>query len=507
MNKKKPLVLCILDGWGSSPEVQGNAVRQAETPFLDRLFSQYKSTELMASGTDVGLIAGQMGDSNVGHLNIGAGRIVYQWLGLINKSIESGEFFSNQTLIDSINQAKSTGGNLHLMGLLSDGGVHSHLEHLEALVEKAESMDFNRVYIHAFLDGRDVPPKSAQLYLEQLEDFLKSKKCAKLATISGRFYAMDRDNRWERTEKFWQALVENKGIKKDKAIQALQASYDQGVNDEFVLPTVLPEAVPLKTGDSVFLFNFRADRLRQLASVLSEEDFNGFDRKIWPQVNLSAMTRIAEQFQFPVAFEPVDMEMTLGEVLSLAGKKQLRLAETEKYAHVTFFFNGGQENKFDLEERILVPSPKVLTYDLKPAMSAEKITDELCQAIEQREYDFILVNYANGDMVGHTGIWPAALAAMAALDQSIKRVHAALEKVGGTLILTADHGNIEQMLDQEEPHTAHTTNPVPFLLVADDLDIELEQEGRLADIAPTVLEIMGIEKPVQMTGQSLLIKK
>lgn len=507
MNKNPPLVLCILDGWGISEDKAGNAVKMAATPVLDELFNRYPWTALQASGVDVGLIPGQMGDSNVGHLNMGAGRVVYQWLGLINAAIEDGSFYTNVVIEKAMSETKSKKGALHLLGLLSDGGVHSHINHLKALLKKAYVSGVERVYLHAFLDGRDVPPQSAQAYLEEIEEFLKEVPNAKLATVSGRFYPMDRDQRWERTQLFWQAFSQGQGQRKDSGLQALLSSYEEGVNDEFLLPTILPGAQLLADGDTVFFFNYRADRLRQMAGVLTQNDFQGFDRGYLPKISLYSMTSIAEDIHIPVAFEPQDMALTLGEVLANGNKKQLHLAETEKYAHVTFFFNGGQEKEFDGEDRILVPSPKVLTYDLQPAMSALKITESLTKAILKKEYDFILVNFANGDMVGHTGVWAASLEAMETLDGCVEKIYSAVQKVKGVLILTADHGNIEQMLDSEgHPHTAHTTNPVPFLIIAEGRQISLRAGGRLADIAPTVLELMKLDQPRQMTGESLLMK-
>ena len=504
--KPKPVVLCILDGWGLSPSREANAFVSAKTPNLEALFSQYPWTALEASGVEVGLIPGQMGDSNVGHLNIGAGRVVYQWLGLLNHAITSGEFAQNQVILNSILNAKARNSSLHLVGLLSDGGVHSHIQHIVEILKIADHFDFRKLYLHAFLDGRDVPPQSAVIYLKQIEEAFKTYKVGQIATVSGRFYGMDRDKRWDRTEKFYHALTENQGQHADSALIALEDAYAKNITDEFVEPTVLSGAEPLQDGDCVFFFNFRADRSRQLAFALTDSKFTGFHRSIWPQVEVASMTKIHEDLSFPVAFCPVDMNHTLGEVLSKAGKTQLRLAETEKYAHVTFFFNGGAEQRFPGEERLLIPSPQVTTYDLQPEMSAPAISDALTKAIESNLYDFILVNFANGDMVGHTGNWQAALKAMETLDLVVGTLVEDVAKKDGVLLLTADHGNIEQMLDEStgEPHTAHTCNPVPFIMVSNRSSLRLRNQGRLADIAPTILEIMALEQPQEMTGQSLI---
>ena len=502
----KPVVLCILDGWGLSPSREANAFVSAQTPHLEALFSKYPWTALEASGVDVGLIPGQMGDSNVGHLNIGAGRVVFQWLGLLNHAITTGEFEQNQVLRDAILKAKEQNKALHLLGLLSDGGVHSHIQHLIKILHMAEQLDFHEVFLHAFLDGRDVPPQSAIPFIQQIEETLKTLNVGQIASVSGRYYGMDRDKRWDRTEKFWQALTENLGKQADTAEQAILQAYAQQVNDEFIEPTLLPGAKPLQEGDSVFFFNFRADRSRQLAFALTDPAFNGFSRNRWPKVNLASMTEIHENLNTPVAFCPVDMNQTLGEVLSKAGKTQLRLAETEKYAHVTFFFNGGVEKEFPGEERILIPSPKVATYDLQPEMSAYAISEALSVAIESGKYDFILVNFANGDMVGHTGIWQAALKAMETLDQVVGQLAHDVISKEGLLLLTADHGNIEQMKDEltGAPHTAHTCNPVPFMMITSQSNLRLKNQGRLSDIAPTVLDLMNIEKPQEMKGLSLI---
>ncbi len=505
----KPVVLCILDGWGLSPSREGNAFVSATTPHLDHIFSTYPWTTLSASGVDVGLIEGQMGDSNVGHLNIGAGRVVYQWLGLLNQAISTGEFEQNQVLRESILQAKRNGKALHLLGLLSDGGVHSHINHVIQLLHMADKLNFRKVYLHAFLDGRDVPPRSALVYLEQIEHAYQQYPVGQLATVTGRYYAMDRDQRWDRTERFWQALTTGEGKHYAMAREAVEDAYAHEISDEFVLPSVLDGAQQLNDGDSVLFFNFRADRGRQLAFALTNANFSGFARSKWPQVHVTTMTEYHEELNLPVAFCPVDMSQTLGQVLSQAGKKQLRLAETEKYAHVTFFFNGGVEQEFPGETRILISSPKVATYDLQPEMSAEGISLALQEALNQGEYDFILVNFANGDMVGHTGQWQAALKAMETLDLMVGKLKDQVLQQDGVLLITADHGNIEQMLDENTgtAHTAHTCNPVPFILVSSNSPYRLRNEGRLADIAPTVLALMSLEQPQEMKGQSLIWNK
>jgi 2,3-bisphosphoglycerate-independent phosphoglycerate mutase len=489
-----------------SPSREANAFVSAQTPHLEALFSKHPWTALDASGVDVGLIPGQMGDSNVGHLNIGAGRVVFQWLGLLNQAITSGEFEQNQVLRDAILKAKERNKALHLVGLLSDGGVHSHIQHLIKILQMADQLGFRQVYLHAFLDGRDVPPQSAIPFLLQIEETFKALNVGQIATVSGRYYGMDRDKRWDRTEKFWQALTENFGRRADSAEQAVLQAYSQKINDEFVEPTLLPGAKSLQDGDSIFFFNFRADRSRQLAYALIDPNFKGFPRKIWPKVDIASMTEIHQDLNVPVAFCPVDMNHTLGEVLSKAGKTQLRLAETEKYAHVTFFFNGGEEKEFPGEDRLLIPSPRVATYDLQPEMSAYGISNALSKAIASDKYDFILVNFANGDMVGHTGVWQAALKAMETLDQVVGKLAQEVENKGGVLLITADHGNIEQMKDEQTgaPHTAHTCNPVPFIMITSQSNPRLKNQGRLSDIAPTVLDIMGIEQPQEMKGLSLI---
>ncbi|MDK2855625.1 MAG: 2,3-bisphosphoglycerate-independent phosphoglycerate mutase [Bacillota bacterium] len=508
----RPIVLIVMDGWGERGEREGNAVALAQTPNIDGYLKKYPHTLLGAAGEDVGLPAGQMGNSEVGHLNLGAGRIVYQELTRISRAIREGTFFTNPVLTEAM--AKARGQSLHLMGLLSDGGVHSHIEHLFAFLELAKRSGLGRVYVHAFLDGRDVPPACARRYLEELE-----KKCAELsigeiATISGRYYAMDRDRRWERTALAYRALVHGQGETAPSAQAALEAAYARGETDEFVRPTVIlrQDGTPrgrIEDGDVVIFFNFRPDRARQLTRALIEADFAGFDRgPRVPRVHFVCLTQYDETFAAPVAFPPEELRDTLGEYLAAKGLKQLRIAETEKYAHVTFFFSGGEEKPFPGEERRLIPSPKVATYDLKPEMSAYEVTDALLKELGEREYDLVVLNYANADMVGHTGSLEAAIRAVEAVDACVGRVVQAVLERGGAAIITADHGNAEEMIDPVtgEPHTAHTTNPVPFILVTPEPGRWGLRRGRLADVAPTILELLGLPRPEAMTGKSLLVR-
>lgn len=496
-----PVVLAILDGWGISEELTGNAVRQAATPNIDGLFARYPHTQLACSGEAVGLLSEQMGDSNVGHTNIGAGRIVYQPLVRINRAIRDGSF-AESPVLQSLWQA-AQGHALHLMGLLSDGGVHSHINHLLELLRLAKAHGLEEVYVHIFLDGRDVPPQSALTYIDNLETHLSRLGVGRIATVSGRFYAMDRDRRWERVELAYNAIVHGQGERANSAREAVQQAYDQGLTDEFVRPTVLSDFEGVKDRDAVFMWNFRADRARELMHALIDDAFSGFDRGTQVSVSFAAMVQYEIDFPVPHVLTPQDLSLTLGEVVSRAGLRQLRLAETEKYAHVTFFFNGGQEVCFPGEERILVPSPQVATYDLQPEMSALQVTEQLLTNFSR--YDLVVVNYANLDMVGHTGNMSAAVQAVETVDSCVGRLVAALQDVGGTLVLTADHGNAEQMLDPVtgEPHTAHTANPVPFLVMADGVS-QLRGPGVLADIAPTVLQLLQLKQPTEMTGRSLL---
>ncbi|NLL42716.1 MAG: 2,3-bisphosphoglycerate-independent phosphoglycerate mutase [Firmicutes bacterium] len=507
----KPIALIILDGFGLSDKVDGNATRAAQTPTVDWLRANVPESYLSASGESVGLMDGQMGDSNVGHLNIGAGRIVYQDVMRVSKAIRDGEFFTNQTLTAAMDHAKRTGGALHLMGLVSPGGVHSHTDHLYALVQMAKDRGLSKVYVHAFLDGRDVPPSSAHEYLADLEAELTRIGIGEIASISGRYYAMDRDKRWERVEKAYQALM-GQGRTAESSAAAIQEAYALGETDEFVIPTVLTKdgnAIgPIADGDSVFFFNFRADRAREISYALVDEDFTGFQRGRKLDIFYATMTQYDVNLKVPFAFEPQDLKNTLGEYLSTLGKRQLRIAETEKYAHVTFFFNGGVEKPNPGEERILVPSPGVSTYDLKPEMSAPEVTERAVAEINKGIFDLVVLNYANCDMVGHTGVFAAAVKAVEAVDTGLGKVLEAIKNQGGMAIITADHGNCEQMVDPEsgETHTAHTTNLVPVWLFNAPVGYKLKP-GILADLAPSLLDLMEVDQPVEMTGESLIVKE
>ncbi|NLO83320.1 MAG: 2,3-bisphosphoglycerate-independent phosphoglycerate mutase [Clostridiales bacterium] len=513
--QKDLTALIIMDGFGINNRKEWNAVYQASTPNIDRYWNEYPHVMIGASGLDVGLPDGQMGNSEVGHLNIGAGRIVYQEFTRISKAIEDGVFFSNKALLTAVENVKKNGSKLHLMGLVSDGGVHSHIEHLYALVELAKSHGLEQVYIHCFMDGRDVPPSSGKSYIEMLEKKLREYEFGKIATVAGRYYAMDRDRRWDRTQKAYDAMVLGNGKFASSAVQAMEQSYNDGVTDEFVIPTVVLEGgkpvATIGSNDSIIFFNFRPDRARQITRSFIERDFSEFPRGMgYFHVCFVSMTQYDITYKnIHVAFEPQNLKNTFGEYISKLGKKQLRIAETEKYAHVTFFFNGGVEKPNENEDRVLIPSPKVATYDLKPSMSAFEVTDEVERRIASGEYDVIILNYANCDMVGHTGVMEAAVEAIETVDKCVGRVVEAVRSRGGKVIITADHGNAEQMLDYEtgQPHTAHTSNPVPFILVDDTRkNAVLREGGRLADIIPTVLELMGLDKPEEMTGESLIQK-
>lgn len=506
---KRPQVLMILDGWGLNPSCEGNAVCQARTPRLDQLFRDYPSTRIGASGLDVGLPAGQMGNSEVGHLNIGAGRIVYQDLTRITRAIEEGDFFTNPVLNDALDKIRAAGGKLHLMGLLSDGGVHSHNTHLYALVDLARRQGIGDVCIHAFLDGRDTPPQSGAGYLAELEGRLVELGLGRTATVIGRFYAMDRDNRWDRVEQAYQAMTEGVGPVFSGSVEAIEQAYASGQTDEFVEPCVIARspAGTVDDGDGIIFFNFRADRAREITRAFTECDFTGFPRNKSPRLaSYVCLTEYDASFDLPVAFPPESYRNILGEVIATAGLRQLHIAETEKYAHVTFFFNGGNETPFPGEDRVLIPSPKeVKTYDQKPAMSAPAVAGEMVGRVGSGVYDFIVLNFANPDMVGHSGILPAAVAAMEAVDTCVGQVVDAVLAAGGSLLVTADHGNCEQMVDGNgKPHTAHTTNPVPLILVDPDRRHARLREGILADLAPTLLDLMGLAKPAEMTGRSLI---
>lgn len=503
---KQPLALIILDGFGCREETKGNAIAAARTPHLDHLMACCPHTRIGASGMDVGLPDGQMGNSEVGHTNIGAGRIVYQELTRITKSFDEGEALGNPALTAAMENARRPGQALHLMGLLSDGGVHSHIRHLYGLMEMARRFAVERVYLHCFMDGRDVPPTSGIEFIAALQQKIKELGLGQIATVSGRYYAMDRDNRWERVKLAYDAIVNGEGNKDPDPVAVMQKSYGAGVTDEFIVPTVVTEGAGIKAGDSVIFFNFRPDRARELTRALVDPDFAGFEREkgFFPLTYICMTQYDATMPNVEVAYRPESLANTLGEYLSRLGKTQLRIAETEKYAHVTFFFNGGVEAPYEGEDRVLIPSPKVATYDLQPEMSAYAVTDEAVRRIESGRYDVIILNYANCDMVGHTGVFEAAVKAVEAVDTCLGRLLAALEKAGGRAFLTADHGNADQMADENgAPFTAHTTNPVPFVAIGFG-DVTLRSGGRLADIAPTMLQAMGLPQPEEMTGRSLL---
>ncbi|RCX18398.1 phosphoglycerate mutase [Anaerobacterium chartisolvens] len=511
MKGDKLVALIILDGFGINPREDGNAVKAASKPNIDRLFNEYPNTIVHTSGMDVGLPDGQMGNSEVGHTNIGAGRIVYQELTRITKSIQDGDFFDKKEFLDAIDNCKSKGTKLHLFGLLSDGGVHSHNTHLYALVELAKRQGLKDIYIHCFFDGRDVPPDSAKTYVEELEQKLSDIGAGKIASVMGRYYSMDRDNRWDRVKLAYEAMVLGEGLSAESAAQAVAESYARNELDEFVKPTVIlgaGNASRIEENDSVIFFNFRPDRAREITRTFVDPEFNGFQRaKGFFPLHYVCMTQYDRTIpNVTVAFKPQSLQNTFGEYISRLGFRQLRIAETEKYAHVTFFFNGGVETMYEGEDRVLVPSPKVATYDLKPEMSAYEVTDEILKKIASKEYDSIILNYANCDMVGHTGVLSAAKAAVEAIDECLGHVVAAIEEQGGVALITADHGNAEQMLDYETggAFTAHTTNVVPLIGVG--LGGASLKEGKLADLAPTMLDIMGLEKPGEMTGASLIQK-
>lgn len=501
----KPVMLIIMDGFGNSNQTEGNAIAAAQTPNIDRFMKSFPHTSLGAAGLDVGLPEGQMGNSEVGHLNLGAGRIVYQDYTRINLAIKDGSIKRNNVLIAAIDGAKNKGATLHLMGLLSDGGVHSHITHLCALLEMAKERGIKKVYIHAILDGRDVPPKSALKYFQELNEKMVSIGVGKVATVAGRYYTMDRDKRWERVEKSYRAMTAGQGFKAPTSEQAVRDGYNRGENDEFIKPTVVDPNGLIEDGDGIIFFNFRPDRARQISKAFVNQDFKEFVRE---KLNVSfvCMTQYEDTIDAPVAFPVEYLKDTLGEVVSKAGLKQLRIAETEKYAHVTFFFNGGKEAPGEGEDRILIPSPKVATYDLQPEMNAFLVTDALVENIKEDVYDMIILNYANADMVGHTGIMDAAVKAVETVDQCVGRVADLVLELGGVTLLTADHGNAEQMFDAEthQPHTAHTINRVPFALIAREKRFRLREDGILADIAPTMLKLLHLEKPASMTGKSLI---
>ncbi|GAB6168001.1 2,3-bisphosphoglycerate-independent phosphoglycerate mutase [Clostridium carnis] len=510
---KKPVMLMILDGFGIAPKSDGNAVEAAKKPNFDGFVAKYPHTQLQASGMEVGLPEGQMGNSEVGHLNIGAGRIIYQELTRITKEIKEGGFFKNESLNLAIENAKKNNSALHLMGLLSDGGVHSHIDHLKGLLDLAKKAELKKVYVHCFMDGRDVAPSSGKDFIVEIQNYMKEIGLGEIATVSGRYYAMDRDNRWERVELAYNAMVLGKGETASSAVEAIERSYHDNKTDEFVLPTVITEdgkAVgTIKNGDSVIFFNFRPDRAREITRAINDKVFNGFNRET---LNLTfvTMTQYDKTLEgVNVAYRPESITNTLGEYVSSKGLNQLRIAETEKYAHVTFFFNGGVEKENQGEDRALIASPKVATYDLKPEMSAYEVTDELINRLDQDKYDMIILNYANPDMVGHTGVVSAAIKAIETVDECLgKVVNKVLEK-DGSVFITADHGNAETMIDFStgNPFTAHTTDPVPFVWISNHTEGKTLKEGKLADIAPTMLNEMGLEVPTEMTGECLIVNK
>lgn len=509
MNNKLTMLM-ILDGFGINEKEEGNTVKLANIPNLNEILKKNPNTIIHTSGLEVGLPEGQMGNSEVGHTNIGAGRIVYQDLAKITKAIEDGDFFSVPEFVKAIENCKANNSKLHIMGLLSDGGVHSHNRHLYGLLEMAKRKDFEKVYVHCFMDGRDTPPASGENYIVSLEEKMKEKGVGQIATLSGRFYAMDRDKRWERVSLAYNAMVNGEGEKANSAISAIEESYQKEVFDEFVKPTVITNKngdpiAKIEDGDSVIFFNFRPDRAREITRSIVDKEFDGFETK---KLNtyFVCMTPYDETMpNVEVAYKKEELKNTFGEYISNKGLKQLRIAETEKYAHVTFFFNGGKEEQYEGEDRILVPSPKVETYDLKPEMSAYEVCDKVVEAIKSQKYDSIILNFANPDMVGHTGSIDAAIKALETIDECVKKVVDAINEVNGVLLITADHGNCEQMIDYKsgEPQTAHTTNPVPLAIVGLPVNKKIK-EGSLCDLAPTMLDIMGLEKPEEMTGESLI---
>jgi 2,3-bisphosphoglycerate-independent phosphoglycerate mutase len=508
--RARPVALIVLDGWGYRPETDGNAIALANTPTWDSLWGRGSRTLLEASGLRVGLPEGQMGNSEVGHLNLGAGRVVMQDLVRISSAIADGSFYTNPALVGACRQVRQNGGTLHLMGLIGTGGVHAIDSHSFAMIDLAKRERIDRVAIHAFLDGRDTLPKSALGYMQQLLDYIrKIGSPAKIASISGRYYAMDRDRRWDRTELAYRAIVLGEGAPVNDPLDAIRKVYESGKTDEFMLPVVVTEngkpVAPMRDGDAVICFNYRSDRMRQIVRALIEPNFDGFDVSRRPKVSVTTLTNYDKTFHVPVAFDPTSMERILAEVLSSRGLDMLKTAETEKYPHVTYFFNGGVEAPFPCEHRVLVPSPKVATYDLKPDMSAEGVTDALVKGISSQEHDFILCNYANADMVGHSGSIPATIKAVETVDACLARVIKAAENAGTRLIVTADHGNAELMIDPETggPHTAHTTNPVPFVVIDWEQEQRLRSGGALCDVAPTILSMLGLEQPPEVTGVNL----
>ena len=508
------LALIIMDGWGVNKHKEGNAIKLAHTPNLSRLSKEYPYTELECSGNAVGLPAGLMGNSEVGHLNIGAGRVVWQEITRIDQAIKDGSFFTNPELVNTMAHCRKHKTNIHLIGLVSDGGVHSSEQHYLALLEMAKKRGFtkNNLFFHAVMDGRDTPPTNGIHYLEKLEHRMNALNVGRIASISGRYYLMDRDKRWDRVEKAYNALTVGTGEKETSTLEAIQNAYDKGETDEFIKPIIITTASQpiglIKDKDSVIFFNFRADRAREITRTLTETDFKEFHRQSFPKVLFTTLTQYDEKFSLPMAFKPITMKNIMGEILSKNNIKQLRIAETEKYAHVTYFFNGGEEKPFPLEDRQLIPSPKVATYDMQPEMSAPEVTRQVLKDIAEGKHQVIIMNYANCDMVGHTGIMEAAIKAVETVDDAVNRITETILKQNGIILITADHGNAEEMIDHQngnQPHTYHTTNPVPFILVgAQFKGAQLRDSGQLSDIAPTILDIIGIPKPTAMDGTSLL---
>lgn len=505
---KKPFMLMILDGFGLKESAEGNAIKAANTPNLDRIFNTYPNVSLAASGLAVGLPEGQMGNSEVGHLNIGAGRVVYQELTRITKAIEDGVFAGNAAILDAINHAKETDGALHVMGLMSDGGVHSHIDHIKATLALAASNGLKKIYLHCFMDGRDVPPTSGIDYVKEMEKFIANgyDDVMSIGIVSGRYYAMDRDKRWERVKLAYDALTLGEGRQAESGSAAVEFAYGAGETDEFIMPTICNKAATVKSGDSIIFCNFRPDRAREITRAFVDADFDGFERASEIEdLKYVCMTQYdATMPNVQVAFPPASINNTLGEYLSSLGKTQLRIAETEKYAHVTFFFNGGVEKPNALEDRVLVPSPQVATYDLQPEMSAYAVTEEVVKEIQSSKYDCIILNFANPDMVGHTGVFDAAVKAIEAVDACVGKVVEAMLEAGGQVLITADHGNADDMVDENgNVVTAHSTNPVPLVHVAAN-PVQLKEGGKLCDIAPTMLKLMGLAIPAEMTGDALV---
>lgn len=502
---KKPIALIIMDGFGENPSAYGNAIQAAKKPNLDKIFTENPWTFIGASGMDVGLPNGQMGNSEVGHTNIGAGRIVYQELTRITKSVADGDFFDNAAFLKAVENCKKNNSALHLIGLLSAGGVHSHETHLYALIELAKKNGLDKVYVHALTDGRDVPPTSGIDSVKKLEAKIAEIGTGKIATVIGRYYAMDRDNRWERVKKAYDAIVNADGVQEKTAAEAVEHSYKNEVTDEFIVPAVIDGGAKLSANDSVIFFNFRPDRAREITRTIVDPDFKGFERTFFPTTYICMTQYDVTMPNVEVAFKPQSLKNTFGQYISDLGMTQLRIAETEKYPHVTFFFNGGVEKPFEGEDRSLIPSPKVATYDMQPEMSAYLVCDDVVKRIESGKYDVIILNYANCDMVGHTGSFAAAQAAVEAVDECVGRTIDAILKMGGKALITADHGNADKMYEADgSPFTAHTTHPVPFCVVGAG-DVKLRTGGVLADLAPTMLKLMGIEQPAEMTGKSIVV--